>query len=113
MSDKPLATSAAEAQALWHAARDAGVVHAVTFNYRGNPLVQQARQMIAAGDIGPLHYVHGAYLQDWLLEADRFLLAARARQGRPELGDWRHRIALVRSGRARDRPADPFGALAT
>ena len=25
----------------------AGVVHAVTFNYRGNPLVQQAREMIA------------------------------------------------------------------
>ena len=48
VSDKPLATSAADAQALWHAARDAGVVHAVTFNYRGNPLVQQARQMIAA-----------------------------------------------------------------
>ena len=72
VSDKPLATSAADAQAMWHAARDAGVVHAVTFNYRGNPLVQQAKQMIAAGDVGPLHYVHGAYLQDWLLEATDF-----------------------------------------
>jgi predicted dehydrogenase len=72
VSDKPLATSVAEAQALWHAARDAGVVHAVTFNYRGNPLVQQAKQMIAAGDAGSLHYVHGAYLQDWLLEPSDF-----------------------------------------
>ena len=43
MSDKPLATSAAEARDLWTRPRDAGVVHAVTFNYRGNPLVQQAR----------------------------------------------------------------------
>ena len=72
VSDKPLATSASEARALLQAARDAGVVHAVTFNYRGNPLVQQARQMIAAGEIGSVHYVHGAYLQDWLLEATDF-----------------------------------------
>jgi predicted dehydrogenase len=57
---------------LWHSARDAGVVHAVTFNYRGNPLVQQARAMIAAHEIGPVHFVHGSYLQDWLLEPTDF-----------------------------------------
>lgn len=67
VSDKPLAMNAAEALALWRAAEDARVVHAVTFNYRGNPLVQQAREMIAAGEIGDVHFVHGAYLQDWLL----------------------------------------------
>src|SRR5438094_7759576 len=72
VSDKPLATTAAEARWLWQAARDAGVVHAVTFNYRGNPLVQQAREMIAAGEIGAVHFVHGAYLQDWLLEPTDF-----------------------------------------
>ena len=72
VSEKPLASSAAEARALWHAARDAGVVHAVTFNYRGNPMVQQARAMVAAGDIGSVHYVHGAYLQDWLLKPTDF-----------------------------------------
>src|SRR5690349_20419324 len=52
ISDKPLALSAADARKLLHAAREAGVVHAVTFNYRGNPLVQQAREMIATGGIG-------------------------------------------------------------
>ena len=66
--DKPLATTPAEARRLRDAATRAGVVHAVTFNYRGNPLVQQARTMVAAGDVGPVHLVHGAYLQDWLLE---------------------------------------------
>ena len=66
--DKPLATTAAEARRLRDAAAAAGVVHAVTFNYRGNPLVQQARAMVAAGEVGPVHLVHGAYLQDWLLE---------------------------------------------
>jgi predicted dehydrogenase len=72
ISEKPLASSAAEALALWNAARQAGVVHAVTFNYRGNPLVQQVRAMIAAGEIGAVHYVHGGYLQDWLLKPTDF-----------------------------------------
>ena len=44
----------------------------MTFNYRGNPLVQQAREMIAGGELGPVHFIHGAYLQDWLLEATDF-----------------------------------------
>ena len=66
--DKPLAPTAAEAKRLLDAVTAAGVVHAVTFNYRGNPLVQQARAMVAAGEVGPVHLVHGAYLQDWLLE---------------------------------------------
>src|SRR4051794_16903747 len=72
ISDKPLAVTAAEARGLLDAAARAGVIHAVTFNYRGNPLVQQAREMIAAGDIGPVHFVHGQYLQDWLLEPTDF-----------------------------------------
>jgi predicted dehydrogenase len=72
ISDKPLATTAKEARALLDAAARAGVVHAVTFNYRGNPLVQQARDMIAGGEIGPVHFVHGQYLQDWLLEPTDF-----------------------------------------
>jgi predicted dehydrogenase len=72
VSDKPLAMNAAEARQLWDAARKAGVVHAVTFNYRGNPLVQQARGMIAGGELGRVHFVHGAYLQDWLLQDTDF-----------------------------------------
>ena len=72
ISDKPLAMTAPEARRLVDAAAKAGVVHAVTFNYRGNPLVQQAREMIALGEIGPVHFVHGQYLQDWLLEQTDF-----------------------------------------
>jgi predicted dehydrogenase len=67
VSEKPLASTASEARALWQAAESAGVVHAVTFNYRGNPLVQQMRAMVEAGEIGRPHFVHGTYLQDWLL----------------------------------------------
>ena len=67
VSDKPLAMTAAEAKKLLDQATKAGVVHAVTFNYRGNPLVQQARNMIARGELGKPHFLVGQYLQDWLL----------------------------------------------
>ena len=68
VSDKPLAMTAAEAKKLVEQATKAGIVHAVTFNYRGNPLVQQARHAIARGDIGKPHFLVGHYLQDWLLK---------------------------------------------
>lgn len=68
ISDKPLSDSAKHSRTLWEAARRAGVAHVVTFNYRGNPLVQQARSMVSRGDLGPLCYVHGQYLQDWLAD---------------------------------------------
>jgi predicted dehydrogenase len=68
ISDKPLARTAAESKRLVEEARRAGVVTAVTFNYRGNPLVQHARQAIARGEIGTPRFVHGHYLQDWLIK---------------------------------------------
>jgi predicted dehydrogenase len=68
ISDKPLASSAQEARELYEAAREAHVAHVVTFNYRGYPLVQQARAMIARGKVGPAVFVHGCYLQDWLTD---------------------------------------------
>jgi predicted dehydrogenase len=68
VSDKPLAMTAAEAKKLVDQANKAGIVHAVTFNYRGNPLVQQARHAIARGDIGKPHFLVGYYFQDWLIK---------------------------------------------
>jgi predicted dehydrogenase len=68
ISDKPLSDCAEHSRALWQAARRAGVAHVVTFNYRGNPLVQEARAMVRRGELGRLCYVHGQYLQDWLAD---------------------------------------------
>ncbi|PTR35374.1 putative dehydrogenase [Luteibacter sp. OK325] len=68
ISDKPLASSTQEARELYEAARESHVAHVVTFNYRGYPLVQQARAMIAKGKVGPAVFVHGCYLQDWLTD---------------------------------------------
>lgn len=66
VSDKPLAMNAEQSRQLYGAALEAGVAHVVTFNYRGNPLVQHARTMVAQGDLGKVSFVHGQYLQDWL-----------------------------------------------
>jgi predicted dehydrogenase len=68
ISDKPLALTSAECALLRDAAKEAGVANVVTFNYRGNPLVQQMRQMVAAGDLGTPIYLHGQYLQDWMTD---------------------------------------------
>ena len=70
--DKPLAISADQCSALLRAAQDAGVVHAVTFNYRYNAMVQQARVMVKRGDLGRVHFVHGCYMQEWLLRDTDF-----------------------------------------
>jgi predicted dehydrogenase len=68
ISDKPLAMNSDEARCLRDAALAAGVAHVVTFNYRGNPLVQQARAMVARGMTGSVSFVRGYYLQDWLAD---------------------------------------------
>jgi len=68
ISDKPLALNAEEARQLRDAAAAAGVGNVVTFNYRGNPLVQQARSMVLRGDTADLSFVHGYYLQDWMTD---------------------------------------------
>jgi predicted dehydrogenase len=81
ISDKPLAMTSVEAREMRDRAREAGVVNAVTFNYRFNPLVQQARAMVAKGDLGDVRFVHGCYLQDWLLFDTDFSWRLEAEKG--------------------------------
>ncbi|MBN1854989.1 MAG: Gfo/Idh/MocA family oxidoreductase [Pirellulales bacterium] len=68
ISEKPLAMDSGESRELVRLARESGVIHAINFNYRCMPLVQQARLMCQQyGDVGRVYLAHGAYLQDWLL----------------------------------------------
>lgn len=66
--DKPLATTVAQADELVALAKRSGLVFAVSLNNTGYAMVRQAREMIAAGELGELRLVHAAYLQDWLTE---------------------------------------------
>ena len=68
VSDKPMALNPEEGRKLRDAALTAKVAHVVTFNYRGNPLVQQARGMVKRGEMGDVSFVHGHYLQDWMTD---------------------------------------------
>jgi predicted dehydrogenase len=68
--EKPLATTAAQAERLLDAVRESGRVATVPFVYRYNPNVFEARARVAAGEIGAVRLVHGGYLQDWLSTPD-------------------------------------------
>ncbi|GGR31981.1 Gfo/Idh/MocA family protein [Deinococcus ruber] len=67
LSEKPLGISAAECRAQLEAAEAGSRLHGVNFSYRGYAAVQQMRDLIASGEIGEVRYLHGHYLQDWLL----------------------------------------------
>jgi predicted dehydrogenase len=64
--EKPLATTAAEAERALATAQRSGRVAAVPFVYRYNAMAFEARARVAAGGIGAVRLVHGGYLQDWL-----------------------------------------------
>ena len=66
--DKPLTTTLAEARGLEAAAKESGLVFAVTHNYTGYPMVRQAREMVRSGRLGDIRVVQVEYPQDWLTE---------------------------------------------
>lgn len=66
--DKPLTATLSEAKRLARAAEASGLVFALTHNYTGYPMIRQAREMAAAGELGEIRLVQVEYAQDWLAE---------------------------------------------
>lgn len=66
--DKPLTTTVAEAEELVEAVSKSGKLFVLTHNYSGYPMIRQAREVIAAGELGTLRVVQAEYAQDWLTE---------------------------------------------
>ncbi len=64
--DKPATTTLAEALTLVEKVKRTGRLFALTHNYSGYPMVRQAREMVAAGELGEIRLVHAEYVQDWL-----------------------------------------------
>jgi len=64
--DKPLTTTLEDALDLAQTVRRTGLLFAVTHNYTGHPLVRQAREIVADGELGPIRVVQVEYAQDWL-----------------------------------------------
>jgi predicted dehydrogenase len=64
--EKPLAMTSAQSAEMVKRARQSGLIAAVCYNTRFYPLNQQARGMVAAGELGEVRLVSGRYHQDWL-----------------------------------------------
>lgn len=81
--EKPLAIDLEQARELQDLAAAAGVVATVPFVYRFYPMVREARALVAAGQLGALKLLGGAYLQDWLLPAATSNWRVDPRRGGP------------------------------
>jgi len=68
LCDKPLATSLAEATALATAVQASGAPFGVTYNYSAYPMIRLARELVSAGELGPIRMVQLQYVQDWLAD---------------------------------------------
>jgi len=66
--DKPLTASLTEAKRMVQAAESSGALFVLTHNYTGYPMVRQAREMVASGELGEIRVVNVEYAQDWLTE---------------------------------------------
>ncbi len=66
--EKPLANSLAEAGEMLDAAREAGTINTVCFNYRRAPAVQLAKKLIDEGRLGTIRHWRAAYLQDFIMD---------------------------------------------
>ena len=65
--EKPLTMTSEEGEELARMAQEHGVTGAVNFNYRNNAMVQEIRERVLTGDSGRIYFIHGKYLQDWLM----------------------------------------------
>ena len=67
--DKPVCLSLDEARQLRDKVKSTGLLFALTHNYTGYPMVKQASQMIAHGELGEIRRVVVEYPQGWLSTA--------------------------------------------
>lgn len=67
--DKPVSLNLGEARILKEKVNSTGLLFALTHTYTGYPMVKQARQMIAHGELGEIRRVVVEYPQGWLSTA--------------------------------------------
>src|SRR4051812_42722317 len=81
LSDKPATFSLAEAKTLAGIVKKSGLLYGLTHNYTGYPLVKQAREMVATGQLGKIRKVVVEYPQGWL--------ATRIEESGQKQASWR------------------------
>lgn len=70
--DKPLTSTLEDAEKLVAVAEKSNALFVLTHNYTGYPMIRQAREMIANGELGALRVIQVEYAQDWLSEEQDF-----------------------------------------
>ena len=73
LCEKPVGKDPQETIQSAAAAHEAGVLTFVGYNYRWAPVVQYARQLIAAGKLGRLTHYHGRFLNGYAADPNGFL----------------------------------------
>jgi len=71
--EKPLASNASDARALYEAAERGGRKHLVCFNYRFFPAVRLAWELVHGGELGALHQGRFRYSQEWRTDPEATL----------------------------------------
>ncbi len=64
--EKPLAVSLAQADEMRRSAEAAGVVTQVGYNYQHNPIIDLAKEMIEAGELGEIISFQGEFSEDFM-----------------------------------------------
>lgn len=64
--DKPMTIHLEDAARMVETAENTGRVFALTHNYSGYPLMRQAREMVANGELGDIIAVRATYVQGWM-----------------------------------------------
>ena len=70
MCDKPLTNEAAEADALVLLVEQTGVQFTVGYVMSCFPMVRQAREIVASGQLGEINQIHVEFMQDWMTPPD-------------------------------------------
>lgn len=68
ISDKPATATLAEALDLARHVAASGAHYAITYTYTGYPLVREARERVARGELGQIRRIHVEYPQGWLAQ---------------------------------------------
>jgi len=82
--DKPLVNSTEEAIELASIADQHDTFFALTYTYRGYPMVRDARSRIQAGELGDIRFMYVEYLLEWLAPGVSTLSKSLAWRGDPE-----------------------------
>ncbi|MFC8751895.1 Gfo/Idh/MocA family protein [Pseudomonas oryzihabitans] len=96
--EKPLAVSLEEATRMRDAARQAGVVNRVGYNYLQNPMLKQARELIQSGELGEIVSFSGEFSEDFMGDPQGpFTWRCETRQAGGALADLgSHILSLAR-----------------